>query len=635
VASGAASAAGSREAGDPGTSGSADAPDGLLPRGHPRSHRLIASGKSRGFRAAIERVACGFLPGALLGTQIAGLIFFLNPGLPFHPAPVARAFGFYAGLLGGAGLVVLLPWFWRRPRAARRSLPWTLTLALAAAALLDWTHASYYAYYLPTGINERLIKTAIWLSVGGLIGFYTALLHSLDRRRYGWRSRWGFVAIGVLSIYAAIERREAFHPRVEPAPWPAGAELEPRPQLWVVGLDTATLDAILPLAGQGRLPFFARMLAGGAHGRLEPFSPIRPESLWTTLATGKYPWRHGVTGGRVWSADWIAPGAELRLLPVGIGFWRWGVPGSHRRRARLYTREAAALWEILPRLGLPSGVVSWPASTPASREASFALSDRFFTEPFEPAGVWPPGVEARARRYEPDAATVRAELATGLGPAPPAAFVDAVAGDLWRESLSGALLDAHPEVRSLFLVLPGLRHVSRRYFGGYSAVRFEGSQERDAREAAQHIASYYVRLDRYLEEIWSGAQGPRLLVVVSGFGVEGSAGWRRLLGQVSRQVALEGFFSHAPDGVLLLQGEGIQPGALLTGARLIDVVPTLMYALGLPVARDLDGHVLTNAFDKRFLARHPLEFVPTYEGLTPRPAAAGKSSGRMQVTAKE
>jgi hypothetical protein len=574
-------------------------------------------------RAVLQLLSCGLLPGALLGTHLAGLIFFLNPGLPFNPVSVARGFGLYAGMLGGASLLVQLPWLLRRPRAVRRALPWTLTLVLAAAALLDWTHASYYAYYLPTGINERLIKTAIWLSVGAAIGFYTALLHSLDRRRYGWRSRWGFVAIGVLSIYAAIERREAFHPRIEPAPRPAGAELERRPRLWVVGLDTATLDAILPLAGQGRLPFFSRMLAGGAHGRLESFSPVHPESLWMTLATGKYPWRHGVSGGGVWSADWIAPAAELRLLPVGIGFWRWGVPGRTSRHARLYTRQALALWEILPRLGLPSGVVSWPATTPASHDASFALSDRFFTEPFEPADVWPPGVEARARLYAPDAVTVRAALATGLGPAPSAAFVDAVGGDWWRESLAAALLDAHPRVGSLFIVLPGLRHVSRRYFGGYSRVQFEGSQERDARAAAERIAAYYVRLDHYLAELWTGAQGPKLLVVVSGFGVEGSAGWRRLIGQMSRQVALEGFFASAPDGVLLLQGEGIQPGALLTGARLMDVVPTLMYALGMPVAYDLDGRVLTNAFDKRFLARHPLNFMPTYEGLRSRPAFDG------------
>jgi hypothetical protein len=45
-----------------------------------------------------------------------------------------------------------------------------------------------------------------------------------------------------------------------------------------------------------------------------------------------------------------------------------------------------------------------------------------------------------------------------------------------------------------------------------------------------------------------------------------------------------------------------------------------MYALHLPVARDLDGEVLTPAFDKSFLERYPLTFLNTYETL-PRAGA--------------
>ena len=67
--------------------------------------------------------------------------------------------------------------------------------------------------------------------------------------------------------------------------------------------------------------------------------------------------------------------------------------------------------------------------------------------------------------------------------------------------------------------------------------------------------------------------------------------------------------------MLLLYGEGIRPGSLVTGARLVDVAPTLIYGLGFPVSRELDGQVLTTAFDKSFLARNPVAFFPSYEGL--------------------
>ena len=69
----------------------------------------------------------------------------------------------------------------------------------------------------------------------------------------------------------------------------------------------------------------------------------------------------------------------------------------------------------------------------------------------------------------------------------------------------------------------------------------------------------------------------------------------------------------------MLYGEGVREGSLLTGAHLVDLAPTLAYGLSVPVARDLDSRVLTAAFSRGFLARHPLTFLPSYETLTERP----------------
>ncbi|MDP9120243.1 MAG: alkaline phosphatase family protein [Acidobacteriota bacterium] len=491
---------------------------------------------------------------------------------------------------------------------------------LSSAALLDGAHASYYAYFLPPGINDRLIKTAVWLAAGALIAFYTALLHSLERRRYGWRSRYGLLLLALLSVLAMVERRAAFHPRPAAVPRPAVVEAAERPQLWVIGLDTATLDAILPLAGQGRLPFLARMIQGGAYGRLDSFSPGRPASLWMTLATGRYPYQHGVTGGPVFGADHIAHGSELNLLPVGIGFERWGLLGSGGRLPQSYTRGALALWEVLPRLGISAGMAGWPASSPAGNEDVFVLSDRFFLVRPEPDSAWPRELAKRPDALRPDLRQVGATIRSAFGPMPSKGVADAFTGDLWRESALSSLLAEHSNPGAVLLVLPGLRHVSRRYFGGFDAVQFRGRQAHDAEEAAELIATYYARLDQYLGELWDRGKGPRVLAVVSAFGIEGSFGWRRLLGEVSRPSALEGFFDDAPDGALLLYGEGIRPGTLITGAKIVDLAPTLLYALDCPVASDLDGQVLTSAFDKSFLASHPLTVLPSYDALKRAPA---------------
>jgi hypothetical protein len=551
-------------------------------------HRL-----TRGWLAVL---GSGFAPGALAGAQLAGLIFFLNPRLPFAFAPVLRGCLIYGALLGAVSLALCLPFTWGRPRRARRALPWTFTLALALSALLDWTHASYFAYFLPSGINDRLIKTALWLTLGALIAFYTALLHSLSRRRYGPRSRWGLTLIAALSIYAMVERREAFRPRPVPTPRPAAVESGRRPRLWVIGLDAATLDAILPLAGQGRLPFLATALQNGAYGRLSTLVPTRRDAMWVTLATGKYPFKHGVTGRRAFPAPFLAPGARLDLLPSGISFTRWGTLGEKPLPAGVPRREALALWQIFPRLGVPAGVVGWPATQPEEREAAFALTD----------GDFPPAAHP----------VINPAILTRFGPRVPGSLVQALDGDLRRQSAALSLAGRNPQTQAVFLLLPGLREVSRRWFGGFNALQLVGEPKEEAtRAAAERVEAYYEWLDDQLAALWQGETGPRLLAVVSSYGVNPQGGWRRVWGQMAPGAALGGECQGGPDGVLLLYGEGIRPGALLTGARLVDVAPTLLYGLGFPISRELDGQVLTAAFDKRFLASNPVAFFPSYEGL--------------------
>jgi hypothetical protein len=63
---------------------------------------------------------------------------------------------------------------------------------------------------------------------------------------------------------------------------------------------------------------------------------------------------------------------------------------------------------------------------------------------------------------------------------------------------------------------------------------------------------------------------------------------------------------HHPQGIFLAAGPGIRQGAVLDGARLVDVAPTILYALGLPVPEDMDGRVLTEVFTPQYLAGNPV-----------------------------
>ena len=70
---------------------------------------------------------------------------------------------------------------------------------------------------------------------------------------------------------------------------------------------------------------------------------------------------------------------------------------------------------------------------------------------------------------------------------------------------------------------------------------------------------------------------------------------------------------------MYLSGDGVRAGAALRGASVLDVAPTILYLMGLPVARDMEGRVLTEIVTEDFARSHPLTFIPSYEQLAVTP----------------
>jgi len=71
--------------------------------------------------------------------------------------------------------------------------------------------------------------------------------------------------------------------------------------------------------------------------------------------------------------------------------------------------------------------------------------------------------------------------------------------------------------------------------------------------------------------------------------------------------------AHHPEGICILWGRPIKRGARLSSANLLDVTPTALMLMGLPVADDMSGRPLMEAVSEKFQASHPLRRCPTYE----------------------
>lgn len=68
--------------------------------------------------------------------------------------------------------------------------------------------------------------------------------------------------------------------------------------------------------------------------------------------------------------------------------------------------------------------------------------------------------------------------------------------------------------------------------------------------------------------------------------------------------------SHRMDGIVMIKGRPFKQGYLLQGAHIMDVAPSVLYLLGLPIPETMDGKVLREAFLEKFLQEERMEFIP-------------------------
>jgi hypothetical protein len=69
---------------------------------------------------------------------------------------------------------------------------------------------------------------------------------------------------------------------------------------------------------------------------------------------------------------------------------------------------------------------------------------------------------------------------------------------------------------------------------------------------------------------------------------------------------------HDPDGMVVLAGPAIRPGAEISDAGILDAMPNMLSLLGLPLARDMGGRLWREAYRPEYERRFEPSYVDTY-----------------------
>lgn len=499
-----------------------------------------------------------------------------------------------------------------------RLLTWSAAVLALTASVFMWLHAAGLRGALDPAAPAAMTRAALVLAAAAAVFFLLAVARIATRKQ----SR---TAVGVLFTMAVVASVAApLAVRASSARVPAGAARQVSahaadngPRVVVVCLDGASLDVISPAVAAGRLPNFGRLLDRGASMHLATTRPTQPEPVWASAMTGKWPARHGIRSSaryRPHNGD-----VTLDLLPDYLfsqALVRYGflVEVPHRPAAL----RARPLWQIAGSRGIRTGVVGLPLTHPAGPVEGFLVSDRFHRRADsesmldgEPA-IYPARLEeaaveaARAAVSEPEALRARLDLLPATGES--GSSVDA---DRLHHALALQLASVE-RVRLLAVRYAGLDAVAHYYLRYAMPEVFGDVSEAEQRQFGRVLEDYYAYVDTLLGELLAGLGDGDLLVVVSGFGMEPLTPGKRLLERLVGNPRFSGTHERAPDGFLLAYGSAVEPGRLARGA-VVDIAPTLLYFLGLPVARDMDGFARTDIFKRAFTAERTITFIPSYD----------------------
>jgi tetratricopeptide (TPR) repeat protein/predicted AlkP superfamily phosphohydrolase/phosphomutase len=397
-------------------------------------------------------------------------------------------------------------------------------------------------------------------------------------------------------------------------------------KVFVLGLDAYDWIIMDKVAESVDLANIRKIRREGAWGDLESIEPLVSPLIWTTMVTGVTPDIHGITDFLVRDP---ATGEDI---PVTSSM-----------------RKVPAIWNMTSLFDLTCGFIGWFASFPAEHVKGFIVSDRFGYHMFDPAWkkggrspsvgltypatvfdeiepltVDPEDVDADMARYIRGEIKPERDQAGGAGaqgghgpPDPETSLRQVISSYRTYENVMKKLYPEYaPDIFAVYFEFTD--SVCHLFMKSMAPAMNDVSAE-DARRYGGAIAATYAEADRLLGDVLDMLDDDTVLLVVSDHGFK-SGEFRPL--SDSRIGFGQAVDWHRIKGSIAMYGNIVKPGYEIKGASVIDIGPTLLYLLGLPVDSKMMGKVLLDAFTDEWVGSHPVNYTSAYDSLIAPPAAS-------------
>ena len=368
----------------------------------------------------------------------------------------------------------------------------------------------------------------------------------------------------------------------------------------LIGWDGADWKMIHPLIDAGKMPHLKKFIKNGVMGNLATLFPELSPMLWTSIATGKRPFKHGI-----------------------YGFTEPDPHGTGIRPITILSRKTKAVWNILCQKGKKCNVVGWWPSHPAEPINGVVVSNFYHRAvgpidkpwPLHPGTVHPDRIAKNLAdlRLHPQELTAEHILPF----VPQAAEIDQekdkrleiLAKTITECTSIQAAATATMQLEPwdfMAVYFDSIDHFSHAFMQ-YHPPRQESISEKDFEIYKDVVEGGYRYHDMMLGVLLGLAGEDTTVMLASDHGFHPDHLRPRHIPHEPAGPAAQ----HRPYGIFAMQGPGIKKDELVYGANILDICPTILTLFGLPVGQDMDGVPLINAFEEA----PPIDAIPSWDAV--------------------
>jgi tetratricopeptide (TPR) repeat protein len=359
-------------------------------------------------------------------------------------------------------------------------------------------------------------------------------------------------------------------------------------KLLVIGWDSADWKVINPLLDQGLMPNLEKMINEGVIGNLATLKPALSPMLWTSIATGKRPFKHGVHGFTETAID------GKSIVPITV-----------------LHRKCKAIWNILTQKNLKTHVVSWWPSHPAEPINGISISNfyqrahRPIDEPWlmKPGTVHPESMREffASLRIHPSEFTIE-HLRPFL---PEYGKIDdsklkslhsiaRILADCATVHAAGTYILENEEWDFAGVYYDAIDHFNHGFMTFHPPKR-SGIPDEIFNHYKHVVTSAYRFHDMMLGRMLKLAGDDATVMLISDHGFHPDHLRPNYITAEPASPASE----HSQYGIFCIKGPGIKNDEMIYGASLLDITPTILSLFDLPVGDDMDGKPLLEIYTSR------------------------------------